>query len=140
MPNQEIECPVSGCGYNDNMRGYDAALARPLNLETTRSNASGDAHRDMDGFDQDEELARLRRAVEETKGSAPDDRPQLFRFIVEAFSNIDEQLQRLGPLPHAWVGSARTWVGTESPVRGPTTEALEDDMMDCKADDEGDRP
>lgn len=129
MSNQGIECPVSGCGYNDNMRAYDAALACPLNLETTRSNANPDAHRDMDGFDQDEELARLRRAVGEAKQVSPAENPALFWFIVEAFSNIDEQLQRLGPLPHAWVGSARTWVGTECPMRGPTSEGLKDEAM-----------
>lgn len=130
MEDQKIECPVAGCGYNDNMREYDAALARPLNLKTTRSNASGDAHRDMDGFDQDEELARLRRAVEETKSVSPTENPALYQFIVETFGNIDEQLQRLGPLPHAWVGSARTWVGTEKPIVRNRDEGTEDEPDD----------
>ena len=117
-----IECPVPGCGYNENMRAYDAAIARPLNLKTTRSNANPDAHRDMDGYDENEELARLRRAVAEAKRVPPTENPALYRFIVVAIVNIDESLQRLGPLPHAWVGSARTWVGTEKPLRSPSGE------------------
>ncbi len=136
MPNQKIECPILGCGYNDNMREYDAALARDLNLETTRSNANPDAHQDMDGFDQDVELARLRRAVAEAKQFSPSEKPELYCFIIEAFRNIDEQLQRHGPLPHAWVGSARTWVGTEKPLRSQDdeVEGIEDTMMASKDD------
>lgn len=34
-------------------------------ITSTRSNASADARRDFDGFDVDEELARLRRALRE---------------------------------------------------------------------------
>ena len=130
MNDQKIECPVDDCGYNDNMQEYDTALACPLNLKTTRSNANPDAHRDMDGFDQDEELSRLRRAVWEARHVPPWENPGLYRFIVEAFGNIDERLQRLGPLPHAWVGSARTWVGTENQLRPPSGECV----MDAKAD------
>ena len=136
--NQKIECPVPGCGYNENMRDYDAALARPLSLETTRSNANVDAHRDMDGFDEDEELARLRRAVAEAKRVSPTENSDLYRFIAEAFGNIDELLQRLGPLPHAWIGSAREWVGTESRLRSVGGDGVEDEEMDVKAEPEDD--
>lgn len=99
-------CPEPGCGYNANMNGFDEALRRPLNLQTTRSHLSEDAHRDMDGFDENEELARLRRAVKETERVSPEENPDLYRFIAEAFGNIDENLRRLGPLPEAWKGAA----------------------------------
>ncbi len=99
-------CPIPECGYSANMAEFDAALRRPLDLNTTRSHESKDAHRDMDDFDEDEELARLRRAVKETETVSPEENPELYRFIVEAFGNIDEGLRRLGPLPKAWRGAA----------------------------------
>ena len=46
---------------------YSEALKQPLNLTSTRSHDGADAHRDMVGFDPDEELARLRRAVDELR-------------------------------------------------------------------------
>lgn len=96
-------CPVPECNYNSNLRQYDEELCRPLILQSTRSNEDVDAHRDMDGFDVDEELARLRRAlvVEEKT-------PEVCAFIVEAFMNIDESLRREGDLPKAWWAAART--------------------------------
>ena len=99
-------CPIPECGYSANMAEFDEALRRPLDLNTTRSHESKDAHRDMDDFDEDEELARLRRAVKETETVSPEENPELYRFIVEAFGNIDEGLRRLGPLPKAWRGAA----------------------------------
>ncbi len=98
----ETACPIPACEYSANMAEFDAALSRPLDLKTTRSDQSEDAHRDMDGFDKDEELARLRRAVKETETVSPEENPELYRFIAEAFGNIDETLCRLGPLPKAW--------------------------------------
>ncbi len=97
-----MTCPEPGCGYNANMAGFDEALRQPLNLQTTRSGQSEDAHRDMDNFDVDDELARLRRAVKEAKTVSPKQSPELYRFIAEAFGNIDESLRRLGSLPEAW--------------------------------------
>lgn len=89
--------------YNANMRAYDEARRRPLNLKSTRaSKEDEDAHRDMDGFDVDEELARLRRAIKETETVAPGDNPALYRFIAEAFDNIDENHVRSGPIPRSW--------------------------------------
>ena len=91
--------------YNDNMKVYDKARGRPLNLKSTRaSKEDEDAHRDMDGFDVDEELARLRRAIKEAETVTPGDNPALYRFIAEAFANIDEHLIRLGSTPHGWLG------------------------------------
>ena len=97
-------CPAS-CGYGARMAVFEEALGRSLNLETTRSSRSEDAHRDMDGFDVDEDLARLRRAVREAEGSSPKENPELYGFIAEAFGNIDESLRRLGSLPEAWTGT-----------------------------------
>ncbi len=95
-------CPVSGCGYSSNMRQFDEEIRRPLNLKTTRSHESVDAHRDMDGFDEDEELARLRRALAATTSVAPGEDQELYAFIAEAFGNIDEHLRRGGKPPRAW--------------------------------------
>lgn len=102
----DIPCPVPGCNYNSNMRQFDAELCRPLDLHSTRSDANVDAHRDMDGFDVGEELARLRRAVKEAECVSPEESPELYRFIVEAFGNIDESLRREGDLPRAWWAAA----------------------------------
>ncbi|KKN65747.1 hypothetical protein LCGC14_0478860 [marine sediment metagenome] len=121
---------MKDCGYNTNMALHDIALGRPLNLNSTRSNANPDAHRDMDGFDLNEELARLWRALHEAKLVKPEDSPELYTFIVEAAGNIDENLRRLGPLPKAWIGSARTWVGTTNPLRRIKDIAEDDEMAD----------
>jgi hypothetical protein len=61
----------------------------------------------MDGYDENEELARARRAVSEAEHINPADNPDLYKFIVEAFRNIDESLRRLGPLPRSWSRSVR---------------------------------
>lgn len=68
-----MECPIAGCGYTTNMREYDEARRQPLCLKSTRSKANGDAHRDMDGFDRNEELARLRRAIKEAYDADAED-------------------------------------------------------------------
>jgi len=95
-------CFVPGCGYDSNIRQFDEELRRPLILQTTRSCEGADAHRDMGGFDVDEELARLRRAVRETEHVSPEESPELYRFVTEAFGNVDEHLRRLGSLPETW--------------------------------------
>jgi len=61
---------------------------------STRSKKSEDAHRDFDGFDVDEELARFRAAV--SRGDVTN--------AVELAKNIDENLSRGGPIPVAWLG------------------------------------
>lgn len=91
------------------MKAYDEARRRPLNLKSTRaSKEDEDAHRDMDGFDVSEELARLRRAVKESETVTPGDNLALYRFIAEAFANIDENYIRLGPSPHGRLGPSKT--------------------------------
>lgn len=121
---QESRRPEPDCGYNANMDKLAAELQRPLILNSTRSHDDENAWRDMDGFNKDEELARLRRAVHEVRRMNPNyferhmpwsvdptyrDTAQdilraqaLLAFIGEAFTNIDESLSRLGPLPNAW--------------------------------------
>lgn len=96
-------CPEA-CGYSANMAGFDEALRQPLNLQTTRSGQSEGAYRDMDNFDVDDELARLRRAVKETENVCPEENPELYRFIANAFANIDESIRRLGAMPEVWGG------------------------------------
>src|SRR5271155_4032022 len=114
---KNLACPVAECGYNVNLREREAVEDRPLVLESTRSKDGPDSHRDMDGYDDDEELARLRRAIfEMKKAMSPKGKAhgptawtllpklpvmQTLRFICEAFDNIDERLERLGPLPWA---------------------------------------
>jgi hypothetical protein len=88
------------------MKQFDEQMCAPLNLDTTRSHENPDAHRDMDGFDVNEELARLRRAVKEVETAAPGENLELYKFIVEAFSNIDESLRREGDLPRPWWAAA----------------------------------
>jgi len=95
-------CPIPGCGYASNMRQFDEEVCRPLILQTTRSCANADACRDMDGFDVDEELARLRRAMKEARRTSPEDSPELYRFVAEAFENVDEYLLRQGTPPSSW--------------------------------------
>ena len=98
-----IECPVTACGYNANMKLYDAARARKqIILDTTRSKTNSDAHRDMDGFDVNEELARLHRALKSVEALTPQELPEFYAFIAEGFANLDEHLLRLGALPKAW--------------------------------------
>ena len=126
---EKIECPVVDCSYNKNTDEYEAHLRQPLILESTRSKENEDAHRDMDGFDENQELANLRMAVHQIKmmlcfynihGSVPphkmfspnrniiyelDVSQTILKFIVEAFDNIDEHLRRSGQVPRAWSGS-----------------------------------
>ena len=63
---------------------------------STRSNAGKDARRDFDGFDEDEELSLLRRALRDGK----------WRIAAELISNLDEHLCRGGSLPVGWLGPA----------------------------------
>ena len=124
MPDSHIPCPVEGCNSDTNTIERDAAHERPLILESTRSHAGEDAWRDMDGFDPNEELARLRRAVHEVQthylarprqrftawvlnrlGHTPENVERmldLLAFVSETFANLDDTLVRLGPLPRAW--------------------------------------
>ncbi len=106
MPTKDEPC-AAPCSY-------DAREAERLNpkpnekdrFTSTRSNESDDAHRDMDGFDVNEELARLRshllHCAEDRTLSAMH---QAF-IAVEMMSNIDEYLVRGGPLPKAWAERA----------------------------------
>jgi hypothetical protein len=70
--------------------------------KSTRSSVDDDSRRDFDGFDETEELRRLRVAIA-TGG------PSALRFAAEAFRNIDEWLDRGGTLPEQWwrAGTAR---------------------------------
>jgi hypothetical protein len=73
-------------------------------LTSTRVGKPGsDAHRDMDGFDVDEELARLRIALQRPTVL----NPATAGFIREAFRNIDEHLVRGGTPPTAWAGTSK---------------------------------
>jgi hypothetical protein len=63
-------------------------------IVSTRSNASEDARRDFDHFDEDEELSRLREAMRQGQ----------WRVVAELASNLDEHLSRGGSLPVAWLG------------------------------------
>lgn len=65
-------------------------------IVSTRSAANEDARRDFDGFDVDEELRRLRRAL----------RDRQWRTAAELAANLDEHLCRGGSLPVAWLGPA----------------------------------
>ena len=67
---------------------------RRLPIVSTRSNISADARRDFDGFDVDEELQLLRRAL----------RDGYWRVAAELMSNLDEHLCRGGSLPVGWLG------------------------------------
>ncbi len=109
----ENEVANNECNYN-NMCIYDTALEKELNLESTRSNANTDAYRDMDGFDVDEELARLHKALDVAEGCAPEVYPTLFEFIEVAVRNIDESLRRMGTLPRAWSGATKRYTGDAS--------------------------
>lgn len=84
-------------------------------LTSTRSTADEDAHRDYDGYDIEEDLARIRLAVKEITES-----PRSFssygpslRFLVEAFENLDEYLVRGGPLPKSWAVRMQDEPGTD---------------------------
>jgi hypothetical protein len=63
-------------------------------IVSTRSNASEDARRDFDHFDENEELSRLREAM----------RRGQWRVATELASNLDAHLSRGGSLPVAWLG------------------------------------
>lgn len=70
-------------------------------MESTRSTKSVDSHRDMDGFDVDEELRRFRVAKDQGD----------WELAVRLASNIDEYLRRGGPWPVEWLGPhcMRNW-------------------------------
>ncbi len=93
-------CPDVGCAYTAQANARDYPMPRERVFRSTRSSASVDAHRDFDGFDPDEELARLRLALL-TPGL-----PTALAFIVEATTNLDEWLIRFGRLPEAWKNSS----------------------------------
>ena len=64
-------------------------------IRSTRAGTPGsDAHRDMDGFDENEELRRFELAVKKKQ------------FVVAAklAANLNEHAQRGGTLPAAWLG------------------------------------
>jgi len=77
-------------------------------LPTTRANDSEDAHRDMDGFDPDEELRRMRVAIgiSLVKAVTTAQRRQAMRFVVVMAANLDEHLSRGGTCPKEWLGPA----------------------------------
>lgn len=83
-----VVCPEPGCTYTEARKEWENPTPKERVFKTTRSGASDDAHRDFDGFDIDEELARARLAM--------------IQFVAEAFNNIDEWLIRMGRLPKAW--------------------------------------
>jgi hypothetical protein len=133
MTDINLKCPVPACGYNVNRDQYQKDIERPLILESTRSHSGEDSWRDMDGFDENEELSRLRRALHEIKTLGPknwdrhkpwilefgmirsepplielgavDKYVSLLLFIAEATSNLDFLLMHLGSLPTAWASS-----------------------------------
>lgn len=89
---------AASCGYHAREDERQHPKPRQRVLKSTRTGKPGsDTHRDMDGFDVDEELARLRLALR--RPSVLD--PATARFIREAFRNIDEHLVREGTLPAA---------------------------------------
>ncbi len=87
-------CPKS-CTYAAAEKERSNPKPKKRVFVTTRSNESEDAYRDMDGFDLEEELARLRLAM---RASTLDS----MTFAREAFNNIDEHLVRQGKLPRSW--------------------------------------
>lgn len=105
--------PTNPCPDDYN---YDARESERLNpqprervLRSTRAPTENvDAHRDFDGFDVDEELARLRLALNDGSMVAS-------AFIREAFANIDAWLVREGTSPKGWRYSPRV----EVPLRDP---------------------
>ena len=79
--------------YPDDADDPDDPLVQPP-IVSTRSIANEDARRDFDGFDVDEELRRLRRALRDGR----------WRVAAELTANLDEHLCRGGSLPVAWLG------------------------------------
>jgi len=63
-------------------------------ITSTRSNKNADARRDFDGFNVDEELRRLRDAIELKQ----------FEVAAELAANLDEHMSRGGNLPKEWLG------------------------------------
>ena len=64
-------------------------------IRSTRQGTPGsDAHRDMDGFDQDEELRRFELAVKKRQ----------FAVAAKLAANLNEHAQRGGTLPAPWLG------------------------------------
>ncbi len=88
--------------YAIRVLAWDGKSPSPLNdivrtslpIVSTRSAVNEDARRDFDGFDVDEELHLLRRALRDGR----------WRIAAELVSNIDEHLCRGGSLPVAWMG------------------------------------
>lgn len=103
-------CPES-CRYGELADAFEDERTTPRPLVTTRSCRNVDAHRDFDGFDINEELARLRYAT--TLAT-----PEALDFAKTAFTNIDEFLVRGGPLPRTWEGTILSH--EEGAPSGPT--------------------
>lgn len=74
---------------------YDAMVGGSKPIQSTRTGKPGtDAHRDMDGFDPDEELRRMILATARGK----------YKLAATMAHNLDENMQRGGPPPVAWLG------------------------------------
>lgn len=102
-------CPPQ-CGYGARQDQLDAPTPKERVFNSTCAPMNGDpdndAYRDMDGFDVDEELARLRLAIREPMFVGPK-ATKLARFVAEAFHNIDRSLVREGDRPQAWLAARR---------------------------------
>ena len=61
-------------------------------VKTTRSHSNEDAHRDMDDFDVNVEHHNFRVALAHGK----------YRLAAQLAANIDENVDRGGPMPDAW--------------------------------------
>lgn len=74
---------------------YKLMAAGKKPIRSTRVGTPGsDAHRDMDGFDENEELRRFELALKK----------RLFAVAAKLADNLNEHAQRGGTLPAAWLG------------------------------------
>jgi len=115
---KKLTCPVKGCSYpkREEERGHPKPKKKiyastRAHGKFPHSKAEEDAYRDFDGWDVNEELARLRLAIQDL--CASDDLEKAdsrLLFIINSFSNIDECLTREGDLPDAWQADSR-WNG-----------------------------
>ena len=93
---EHVELAIRVLGWDGTDPSPFDELPGPLPIVSTRSNANVDARRDFDGFDVDEELRLLRRALADGR----------WRIAGELAANLDEHLSRGGALPVAWLGPA----------------------------------